>query len=78
MPNFIGQPLGSIAASLQDAGMRVGEVSVAVPPANPNSPVLATPIATSPPATPVSIIVSQTPAAGAKVRAGSVVNFEVQ
>ena len=78
MPNFVGQPLGSITASLQDAGMRLGEVSVAVPPANPNSPVLATPIATSPQATPASIIVSQAPAAGQKVRAGSVINFEVQ
>ncbi|HEX3322600.1 MAG TPA: PASTA domain-containing protein [Terriglobales bacterium] len=78
MPNFVGQPLGNITSSLQDAGMRLGDVSVALPAANPNSPVLPTPIATSPQATPASIIVSQNPAPGQKVRAGTVVTFEVQ
>src|SRR5258705_12583493 len=34
MPNFIGQPLGSVTLALQDAGMKVGRISV-VPAAQP-------------------------------------------
>src|SRR6266850_6155771 len=36
MPNFIGQPLGSVTVALQDAGIRLGKVSVvqASPPAD--------------------------------------------
>ena len=31
MPNFVGQPLGSVSRTLQDAGFRLGNVSVSVP-----------------------------------------------
>jgi len=30
MPNFVGQPLGSVSRTLQDAGFRLGNVSVSV------------------------------------------------
>jgi len=89
MPSFVGQPLGSASRSLQDAGFKLGNVNVAAP-ASPaageagdqaagNAP--AVPAAqTGPPAqpTPASMIVSQVPAAGQKVFAGSFVNFEVR
>ena len=84
MPSFIGQPLGSASRMLQDAGFRLGNVSVAPPPA-PN--VAATDAATPATTPPVSIamqpsaaslIVAQTPPAGQKVLAGAVVNFEVR
>jgi eukaryotic-like serine/threonine-protein kinase len=78
MPSFIGQPLGSVTLTLQDAGLRVGDVGVAIPATTPNSAALPTPIMTSPQATPASLIVSQSPAAGQRVRAGSTVGFEVQ
>ena len=92
MPSFVGQALGSVSRSLQDAGFKLGNVNVVAPaspsaadaansgtpvtPAGPVSP----PAQTPPPAqaTPASIIVSQVPAAGQKVFAGAVVNFEVQ
>lgn len=32
MPSFIGQPLGTVSQTLQDAGFRLGNVSVAPPP----------------------------------------------
>jgi len=32
MPSFIGQPLGTVSQTLQDAGFRMGNVSVAAPP----------------------------------------------
>jgi beta-lactam-binding protein with PASTA domain len=93
MPSFVGQPLGSASRSLQDAGFRLGNVNVAVPPASlvagdAGNPVAANAVSaaavpppqTAPPAqpTPASIIVSQVPAAGQKVFAGAAVNFEVR
>src|SRR5271166_1339461 len=38
MPSFVGQPLGSASRALQDAGFKLGNVSMAPPPANPSSP----------------------------------------
>ncbi len=93
MPSFVGQPLGSVSRSLQDAGFKLGNVNVAVPPASPstgdagnpatgNAPLApaASPAQTGPPAQPgpASIIVSQVPSAGQKVLAGAAVNFEVR
>jgi beta-lactam-binding protein with PASTA domain len=93
MPSFIGQPLGSASQVLQDAGFKLGNVSVAPPPVtqvpppvNPASPTTApaapaatvTPPAPPPQPSPASIIVSQSPAAGQKVVAGIVVNLEVR
>jgi eukaryotic-like serine/threonine-protein kinase len=82
MPSFVGQPLGTVSRTLQDAGFRLGNVSVVVPAspagdeANPSVP----PPSAAPPAqpSPASIIASQAPAAGQKVVAGTVVNFEVR
>lgn len=84
MPNLTGQPLGSATLALQDAGMKVGRVSVQSPqlPAQaistpepqvepPPPPVGAVPSA-------ASMIVTQNPAPGQKVMRGSAVNFEVR
>src|SRR5229473_982250 len=67
MPNFVGQPLGSVTLALQDAGFRLGAVTGQSGPA-----------AGSSVRSPASIIVSQNPAAGAKVMAGSAITFVVQ
>jgi beta-lactam-binding protein with PASTA domain len=76
MPSFVGQPLGSVNRTLQDAGFRLGSVSMApveaLDQANP-----ATAEAPAQPS-PASIIVSQSPGAGQKVAAGTAVNFEVK
>ena len=78
MPNLTGQPLGSAMLALQDAGIRVGKVSV-LPPPLPGEPQTA-PIAPSAVSEPsgASMIVTQTPAPGQKIVAGSAVNFEVR
>jgi len=94
MPNFVGQPLGSVSRTLQDAGFRLGNVSVSVPAAaavdsanpasNSGAQVPVSPVApvaaAAPPAqpSPASIIVSQFPAAGQKVLGGTAVSFEVR
>lgn len=85
MPNFAGQPLGSASKMLQDAGFKLGTVSVA-PPAVPNATASAnapqnptTPNNAPPPQpSPASMIVTQWPPAGQKVLAGAVMNFEVK
>jgi beta-lactam-binding protein with PASTA domain len=78
MPNFAGQPLGSVTLALQDAGVKVGKVNVVVP-AQPTDAQSA-PVAPTPALAPgaASMIVSQSPAPGQKVVAGSAVNFEVK
>ena len=78
MPNLTGQPLGSAMLALQDAGIKVGKVSalpraVARRAANRASCVSAV----SEPSA-ASMIVTQTPAPGQKIVAGSAVNFEVR
>jgi eukaryotic-like serine/threonine-protein kinase len=69
MPNFVGQPLGSVRLVLQDAGMRVGNVTIAPKFADraPNGLYSA-----------ASLIESQKPAAGERVTAGAAVDFEVR
>ncbi len=78
MPNLTGQPLGSAMLALQDAGIKVGKVSV-LPPPLPGEPQNA-PIAPSALSEPsaASMIVSQYPAPGQKIVAGSAVNFDVR
>lgn len=71
MPSFVGQPLGTASRTLQDAGFKLGNVSMA--PQTPNSPSSSPP----PQPSPFSTIVSQTPSAGQKVVPDTVVNFEV-
>jgi beta-lactam-binding protein with PASTA domain len=89
MPSFLGQPLGSASRTLQDAGFKLGNVSVAPPPAAPpaasegtfpssTNPASAPVIAAPAQASPASIIVSQTPPPGQRIVAGAFVNFEVR
>ena len=68
MPSFVGQPLGTATQTVQDAGLRVGSVTTAPAPegSSPMAPF------------PGSMIVSQNPAAGEKVFAGTAVSFEVR
>jgi eukaryotic-like serine/threonine-protein kinase len=79
MPNLTGQPLGSAMLALQDAGIRVGRVTVLPPPPSPFEPQTAPAVASavSEPSA-ASMIVTQTPAPGQKIVAGSAVNFEVR
>jgi beta-lactam-binding protein with PASTA domain len=79
MPNLTGQPLGSAMLALQDAGIKIGKVSVIVPPPSPGGP-QSPPVGPSPVSEPsaASMIVTQTPAPGQKIVAGSAVNFEVR
>ncbi len=81
MPSFVGQPLGTVSRTLQDAGFKLGNVSMAplasTTPSNTQSLPTLVP---SPPAqpSPASMIVVQTPPAGQKVLAGATVSFEVR
>ena len=93
MPNFVGQSLASATSILTNSGMRVGSVTVAAepaaaestpasvpqstPPTQPAPPAPAQPSAPPPTPSPQSLILSQSPAAGQKIAAGSAVNFEV-
>jgi beta-lactam-binding protein with PASTA domain len=80
MPSFVGQPLGTASRSLQDAGFRLGNVSMAPLAANSTTSDAIPAVPTLPPAqpSPASMIVAQTPPAGQKVVVGAVVNFEVR
>src|SRR5437879_5559048 len=62
MANFVGQPLGSASRTLQDAGFKLGNVTVAVPAPNPESVRPETPNAAPPQPPPASMIVTQNPA----------------
>lgn len=85
MPSFLGQPLGSVGRILQDAGFKLGNVSLAPPPTDPPPSTNPPPASTSAPnptpspqPSPTSIIVTQNPPAGQEVPAGAVVSFEVR
>jgi beta-lactam-binding protein with PASTA domain len=90
MPSFIGQPLGSVTITLQNAGFAVGKVTMAqapVPAAPPGNMTPSTPQTTAPGipvnptqsvASPASIVVSQEPTPGQKVLAGAAINFVVK
>lgn len=79
MPNLAGQSLGGVTIVLHDAGLRLGSVTVAAPAANPQPGTAPpTPPSAPPQPSPASIVVTQNPAAGAKVVAGAAVNFEVR
>jgi eukaryotic-like serine/threonine-protein kinase len=76
MPSLVGQTLIAATAAVKEAGLEVGNVTLAAPPPDtvqPNPPPPAPPV---PPGS--SLVVSQNPAAGAKVVAGSAVSFEVR
>jgi beta-lactam-binding protein with PASTA domain len=70
MPNFVGQPLGTVSQTVLDAGLQVGTVTTAPPPEGSATP--------PPQPSPASMIVTQNPAAGEKAMAGASVNFEVR
>lgn len=72
MPSFVGQALGNVTAILKDAGLKVGTVTEAAPTADSGTS------SQLPQPSPASIIISQNPAPGGKVVAGSAVNFEVR
>jgi beta-lactam-binding protein with PASTA domain len=77
MPNFVGQPLGSVTLARQDAGIKVGKVSVV--PAAPPADVQPAPAPVPPPPPgAASMIVTQSPSPGQKILAGNSVNFEVR
>jgi beta-lactam-binding protein with PASTA domain len=84
MPNFTGQALGGVTLVLQDAGFRLGNVSIAPSVTSPQAPSTfpdATPNsvpATLPQPTPASIVVSQNPAPGAKIVVGAAIDLEVR
>ena len=85
MPNFVGQPLGNASRALQDAGMRLGNVTIAASaataataPAPGTAATSSTQPAVEPQVTPASTIVPQIPAAGQKIALGSTVTFEVR
>jgi len=83
MPNFVGQPLGSVTRTLQDAGFKLGTVSMApvatnAAAANPATAANAPPPSTSLAPSPASMVVTQWPPAGQKIPAGAVLNFEVR
>ncbi len=77
MPSFIGQPLGSASRTLQDAGFKLGNVSMA-PTANGGDASSSVSLSVPPQPSPASIVVVQTPSAGQKILAGTFVNFEVK
>jgi len=89
MPSFVGQSLGGVTIVLQDAGFRLGSVSIAPSsvPVDSSTPTQSAapgqsagpPLPSTPPQpTPASTIVSQSPAPGAKITVGSAVNLEVR
>ena len=76
MPDLTGQPLGSATLALQDAGLRVGRVSVVS--ASLESQGQPAPPSSAPQPNPASMIVTESPAPGQKIVAGSAVDFEVR
>jgi eukaryotic-like serine/threonine-protein kinase len=89
MPSFVGQPLGSATITLAKAGFPPPRATSAPLPAVPAAataptvpapaPGAAGPVATSSKGpSPAAIIVSQSPVPGAKVFAGSAMNFVVR
>src|ERR1700680_2846691 len=80
MPNFVGQPLGSASRTLQDAGFKLGTVSMAPPeahskaatsePAN-KAPSVSISVEPAQPS-PASMIVTQWPPAGQRIPMGAV------
>jgi eukaryotic-like serine/threonine-protein kinase len=81
MPSFIGLALGATSKTLQDAGFKLGNVTIAPQPApNPSAPGTIPPVSNAQPPqpSPASIIVVQNPPAGQKILAGAVISFEVR
>jgi beta-lactam-binding protein with PASTA domain len=83
MPSLVGQSFESATGILESAGMRLGTVKVAS--LEQSAPNISTPTAgragaaatPEPTPSPSSLVLSQDPAAGQPIMAGSTVNFEV-
>ena len=75
IPSFIGQTVSAASITLKAAGLRVGNVASA--PVSNTATQPAAPLSTPAPSA-ESVIVSQNPAPGSKVVAGSAVDFEVR
>jgi beta-lactam-binding protein with PASTA domain len=73
MPSFIGQAVGAASQTLQDAGFKVGNVTI-----EGQSATLGAPVAAAPRPNAGSIIVAQTPAAGDKIVLGASIDFQVR
>jgi eukaryotic-like serine/threonine-protein kinase len=80
MPSFAGQPLGTVSRTLQDAGFKLGNVSMAPVTANSAPDGSTSPAVFSAPGqpSPASVVVTQTPAAGQKIQGGATINLEVR
>jgi beta-lactam-binding protein with PASTA domain len=85
MPNFVGQPLGSASHAVEDAGFKLGNVSMAAgaavqsSPAQSSSPQPSSLQSSAPPQpSPGSVVVGQSPAAGQKIVLGAGVSFVVR
>ena len=79
MPSFVGQPLGTVTQSLQDAGLHLGSVTAL--PQSSATPGLGDVVPGVQPAVAPSIssiVVAQTPKPGERVMAGSAVDFQVR
>ena len=82
MPNLTGQPLGTVTNRLRDAGFVLGKVTVgpsnSPPQETQTQAAAASTAALASTPSPASIVVSQEPAPGAKIVAGSAVNLVVR
>jgi beta-lactam-binding protein with PASTA domain len=79
MPNFVGQPLGTASRTLQDAGFKLGNVSIAPAPGNATDNASVPGVFNAPPQpSPASMVVIQSPATGQKIVRGATINFAVR
>ena len=78
MPSLVGQTLMVATAAVKEAGLELGNVTLAAPPLPPDTSPPNPPPAAPPVPSGSSVVISQNPAAGAKVIAGSAVSFEVR
>lgn len=72
MPSFIGQAVGTATQTLQDAGFKIGSVTLE------GQATGTTPVVNAPRPGAGSIIVAQTPAAGDKIALGASIDFQVR
>jgi|SRR5581483_8132512 len=82
MPNFVGQPLASATRVVEAAGIKVGIITVdntdeAGPANGPAGSTTQPTVTPSISPSPESLVLSQNPAAGQKISAGTAITFEV-
>jgi beta-lactam-binding protein with PASTA domain len=76
--SFIGQTVSAASSTLKAAGLRVGNVTMAASPLSAATQSGSPPPSATPAPSAASLIVSQNPAPGNKVLAGSAIDFEVR